>query len=90
MIEKVEVKRLASALGAEIHGLDLAKVGPHEVEPILEWLHDFKVLFFPGQSLSAAEHVEFGRLFGELEGHPHLESNFSLEEKSSVSQPAQR
>jgi len=75
MIEKVEVKRLASALGAEIHGLDLAKVGPHEVEPILEWLHDFKVLFFPGQSLSAAEHVEFGRLFGELEGHPHLEDS---------------
>lgn len=72
MIEQAQVKRLASALGAEIRGVDLAAMGPEEAEQVRAWIRDFKVLLFPDQSLSAAEHVTLGRLFGELEGHPHL------------------
>ena len=80
MIDHVEIKRLASALGAEVTGLDLAKTGPEDVGQIRQWLGEFKVLLFPEQTLSASEHVDFGSLFGELEGHPHLVDSHQSEQ----------
>lgn len=81
MMKNVEIRRLASALGAEIVGLDLAKVGPEDLPQLQEWMRDFKVLFFPDQTLSTSEHTLFGSLFGETEGHPHLVDSHDNEEK---------
>lgn len=72
MANNVEIKRLASALGAEIRGLDLSEVGPEQARQIEAWLWEHQVLFFPDQSLNTDQHVAFGEHFGQLEAHPHL------------------
>ena len=70
------VVRLSGSLGAEIHDLPLADVGPDEAAAIRALLLEHQVLFFPDQHLDVAQHVAFGRYFGELEGHPHLNNPF--------------
>jgi taurine dioxygenase len=77
MSAHLEVARLSSSLGAEVRGLSLAQVGPAEVDTIQSLLIEHLVLFFPGQHLTAAQHVAFGRHFGALEGHPNLKNPFS-------------
>jgi taurine dioxygenase len=67
-----EVKKLSKALGAEVTGVDLCSVSDDDIENIKSLLVDNMVLFFPGQTISQEEHVEFGAKFGELEGHPNL------------------
>ncbi|MFP8876380.1 MAG: TauD/TfdA family dioxygenase [Myxococcota bacterium] len=76
MSEKLEVTRLAASLGAEVRGISLGDVGPVEAEAVRELLHEHLVLLFPDQHPSVAEHVAFGRHFGELEGHPNLQNPF--------------
>ena len=70
----MEVKKIATALGAEITNIDLAKVSNDQVEEIKSHLTENKVIFFPGQKLTQDEHVEYGSKFGELEGHPNLKN----------------
>jgi len=77
----LEITRVAAALGAEIRGVDLAKLksdGAREIEQLL-WHH--QVLFFPDQHLTVEEHIAFGSHFGELEGHPHLKNAESENDK---------
>ena len=38
-------------------------------------IEQFSSYFFPDQSPSKAEHIAFGRQFGELEGHPNLKDS---------------
>ena len=66
------VTRLAGSLGAEVRGLRLAEATEGHAAAILELLHEHLVLFFPDQHPTPDEHIAFGRLFGELEGHPNL------------------
>lgn len=66
------INRLSAALGAEITGLKLAGASDGEIGEIRSLLHEHKVLFFPGQFMSADEQIAFGRHFGPLEGHPNL------------------
>jgi taurine dioxygenase len=75
------VTRLAGALGAEIHGAQLAAAGPAELERVRELLLEHQVIFFPGQSLDPDQHVALGRHFGPLEGHPNLSRNEALPEE---------
>jgi len=80
-VQSVQVTRLASALGAEVRGVDLARIdaeGAREIERLL-WQH--QVLFFPEQPLTIDEHVAFGEHFGELQGHPHLTNPTSDHDK---------
>ena len=72
--EPQTVRPLSTALGAEIPNVDLAAVGPDDVANFLTLLHQYKVLFFSGQALTVDQHVAFGALFGELQGHPHYEN----------------
>ena len=72
-----DISRLAGALGAEVCGVQLSTVGDDEFEAIKSLLLEHLVLFFPKQSLSVDEHVEFGRRFGPLEGHPNLKNPFT-------------
>ena len=69
-----EIKKLSKALGAEVTGVDLCSVSDDDIENIKSLLVDNMVLFFPGQTISQEEHVEFGAKFGELEGHPNLKN----------------
>jgi len=58
-------------LGAEISGVDLTKpLTQAEVAAIRAALLQHKVIFFRDQDISYADHVRFGRYFGDLEGHP--------------------
>jgi taurine dioxygenase len=74
-----EVTRLAGALGAEVHGVDLAKATTADAEAIQSLLIDNLVLLFPDQRLNAEQHIAFGRMFGPLEGHPNLQNPFDSE-----------
>jgi taurine dioxygenase len=73
--ERIEVKRIAGALGAEIFGVDLSKpLDDATFAELHRALLAYKVLFFRDQDLSAAEHASFARRFGELETHPFVRS----------------
>lgn len=72
-----QIERLAPALGAEVRGVNLASAGDAEVDRIRQLLNEHMVLFFPAQQISVEEHVELGRRFGELEGHPNLKNPFT-------------
>jgi len=73
---------LAGALGAEIHGVDLAKpLDRQTVSGLRQALLDHLVLVFRGQSITPAQHLAFAKLFGDivpypyvqgLEGHPEI------------------
>ena len=73
--DAIEVTRLAGSLGAEVRGLDLRTVT--DADQVLPLLVEHQVLFFPGQHLSIDEHVSFGRLFGDIQSHPHLKNPFT-------------
>ncbi len=72
--DRIRVEPVTGSIGAEISGVDLREVD-EETQAELEraWL-DHKVLFFRDQSLTQAEHVAYGRGFGELEIHPFVEN----------------
>jgi alpha-ketoglutarate-dependent taurine dioxygenase len=67
----VDVRPMSGCIGAEIYGVDLSR--PLDQEPIgairaalLQW----KVVFFRDQSLDDAQHLAFGRQFGEVIADP--------------------
>ena len=68
----IEVRPIAPALGAEIHGLDLSTpLAAAELASIQDAIDKHLVVFFPDQKLSADQHVAFGQSFGPLiEQHP--------------------
>ncbi|HKI74569.1 MAG TPA: TauD/TfdA family dioxygenase [Pseudomonadales bacterium] len=72
-----QVKRLAGALGAEVHCPKLADMSDADITAIKGLLTDHMVLFLPDQHPEVDSHVEFGRKFGQLEGHPHLKNPFT-------------
>ena len=65
LVPQLEVTRLAGSLGAEIHGIQLAKAGPADADAIRSLLMEHQVLFFPDQHLTPDQHIAFGRLFGQ-------------------------
>lgn len=69
----LDVQRLSGSLGAEVRGIHLGRATGDDARLIDELLLEHMVLFFPGQHLTADEHVAFGRHFGELEAHPNLD-----------------
>lgn len=60
------------ALGAYVENINLADAGANTAlhDEVQQALHDYQVLFFPSQSISAAQLEAFARGFGELEDHP--------------------
>ena len=70
----LDIRPIAGALGAEIHGVDLAQpLADDTIAAVRRSLLDHLVIFFPGQSLSPAQLVVFGNRFGPLEGHEFVE-----------------
>jgi alkyl sulfatase len=74
----LEVRPQAGHIGAEIHGVDLsAPLAPAVVDAIRATLLRWKVVFFRDQQLTQAQHIAFGRAFGEVTpGHPTLPAAF--------------
>ena len=69
------VNRIAGALGAEIHGVDLSqKLSDDTIGEIRQALHDNLVIFFRDQDLSPGQHLDFARRFGELQVHDFVEA----------------
>jgi taurine dioxygenase len=75
----MQVSRIAGALGAEIHGVDLSKETP--VEAIRRAFLEHQVIFFRSQPLTPAQFMAFARCMGKpveypfvkgIEGFPEL------------------
>jgi len=86
---KLEVKPIAGALGAEIHGVDLSReLDTATVAEIRRIWLKYNVVFFRGQSLTSAQYMAFARKLGKpveypfvkgLEGFPELTAVMKLE-----------
>jgi taurine dioxygenase len=75
LYEKIQVEPLSPTIGAEIHGVDLAKpLDGLTFEEIRRAFLEWKVIFFRDQAIRPDEHVAFARRFGELEVHPFVPS----------------
>lgn len=66
----VTVTPVQPLIGAEISGIEIANASTAELDLIHKALLRYKVIFFRDQHLTRAQHVAFGRYFGELEIHP--------------------
>jgi len=79
----MNIRPLGPTLGVEITGVDLAApLANADFAAIKDaWLHH-KVAVFPGQTLTEAALMQFGRQFGELE--IHVRSTYHSRENSEV------
>lgn len=67
----LEIRPMTPAIGAEIHGIDLgAPDTADRIPQIRAALLEFGVIFFRDQHITAAQHIDFARHFGDLEIHP--------------------
>jgi len=71
--DRIEVRPLAGALGAEIFGLDLARELDEDVVGAIRraWLEHL-VVFFRDQKLEPATFLQFARRFGEVIEYPFV------------------
>ncbi|MGP0032189.1 MAG: TauD/TfdA dioxygenase family protein [Acidimicrobiales bacterium] len=69
---RLEITPLSGTIGAELRGVDLKeRLDAASVAEIHRALVQFKVIFFPAQHLTAAEHKAFALQFGEItNAHP--------------------
>ena len=69
---EIEVRPIANALGAEIHGIDLSReLDDATFTAVRQALHDHLVIFFRDQTITPDQHLAFGRRFGEVETHAY-------------------
>lgn len=65
----MRVERLAGALGALVHEIDLEQAGPAEHAELAQLLAQHGVLFFRDQRISVRAHRALGQYFGPLQQH---------------------
>lgn len=69
----IEVIRLGATIGAEVHGVDFSRpVDAATASAVHDALMAHKVIFFRNAAMTPAQHVAFGRLFGEPTVHPFV------------------
>jgi taurine dioxygenase len=69
----IDVKPISGALGAEINGVDLARPLDNEVfSEVHQAFLDHQVIFFRDQRLTPEQHLDFSRMFGELNRHAYV------------------
>lgn len=73
-MSRLNVRRIAGALGAEITGVDLARDVEDDavIAEIRRALVEHQVVFFRDQRMTPAEQVRFGAHFGPLNIHPYV------------------
>jgi taurine dioxygenase len=79
---RIDVAPIAGALGAEIHGVDLARpLDDATFGEILHAFHDHSVIFFRDQDITPEQHIAFAgrfgpinvnRFFTQVPGHPEI------------------
>jgi taurine dioxygenase len=68
-----EVRRIAGALGAEIHGVDLAReLAPELVAGLRRAWLEHQVLFFRDQHLSSVQYLQLAEAFGQPVEYPFI------------------
>jgi len=87
--QKLDIRPIAGALGAEISGVDLShSMSDATVEDIRQALLDHLVIFFRDQDITPDQNLAFAKRFGEtvdyplikgLEGHPEIIAVVKLE-----------
>ena len=74
-MDRVEVRRLSGALGAEILGIDLAaRLDEAEVAALRAALLEHIVIFFRDQRLSPHDLLALARRFGEVVEYPFVKA----------------
>jgi taurine dioxygenase len=69
----IEVKRIAGAMGAEIHGIDLARdLNEATFAEIHQALLDYGAIFFRDQDITPSQQMDFARRWGKVHLHPHM------------------
>ena len=69
--QRIEVKPISGALGAEIEGADLkGGLDNSTMDEVHRAFLEYSVLFFRGQKLDPAEQLSFARRFGPIDRHP--------------------
>src|SRR5215831_11706250 len=69
--DTIEVRKVTPNIGAEIHGVNLAKaLGNQEFDEIHRALLENLVIFFRDQAIDVDQQKDFGRRFGKLHIHP--------------------
>ena len=67
----LDIRPVAGALGAEIHGLDLSReLSAESREQVRELLNEYEVIFFRDQDISPAMQKSLALSFGPLQTHP--------------------
>jgi taurine dioxygenase len=69
----IEVKPIAGALGAELLGIDLARMSDEIFADVHDAFLAHQVVFFRDQVLTPAEQVSLARRFGEIHFHPYVQ-----------------
>lgn len=69
----MKVERLTGVLGARISGIDVRSLTDSEFVELRRLACDFGVVFFPNQSLSVSEQVDFSHRFGPAAQSPFIE-----------------
>src|SRR5262245_31455809 len=81
--ETIGVDKLTPIIGAEISGVDIARLvdddarSNRQMDEIHRALAENLVIFFRDQQLTPEQHLAFGRRFGELHIHPAAPSDGS-------------
>lgn len=70
----IDIEPLGAAAGARLHGVDLSKpMGDNLFGQVRQALMDHLVIVFAGQDITPDQQKDFGRRFGTLNVHPHVE-----------------
>jgi taurine dioxygenase len=69
----IDVRPIAGALGAELHGVDLAHMSDADFDDVHEAFLAHQVVFFRDQTMTPAEQVGLARRFGDIHLHPYME-----------------
>jgi taurine dioxygenase len=79
--ETITVDKVTPIIGAEIAGVDLSQpLSNRQQDEIHRALAENSVIFFRDQLLTPAQHMAFGRLFGDLHVHPAAPSEPDMPE----------
>src|SRR5215218_5694497 len=69
----IEVRPIAGALGAELHGIDLAHLSDEDFSDVHDAFLAHQVIFFREQTLTPVEQIGFAKRFGEIHLHPYMQ-----------------
>ena len=70
--QRIEVKPIAGALGAEISGVDLRDVDDETFGEINDAWLEHQVVFFRGQDITPQQQIAFSKRFGDIHHHPFI------------------